>query len=112
MADKTLTAEEIALLETAKAKEARRLELANKRKATSEALAGESKADAFKRIAVRRMNASLDEMAKLKPLAIKANYDYTDAQVDMILSALQKELDKVKSAFATGGATKDAGFTL
>ena len=111
MAD--LTKEQIAALAAEKeAKEARKRELAEKREAEREQRAGESKADAFKRIGERRLNAALGAIASIGGLAAKANYDYTDEQVNTITKHLENEVIKLANRFKNPNTPANTGVTL
>lgn len=103
-----LTKEQIA---AAEAKLARSEALKAKRAAEREKLEGESKADAFRRIATRRTNNTLDALATLENVFDAANYDFTQTQADRITSAIETGLAKVKARAAGQGRTK-SGFEL
>lgn len=60
----------------------------------------ETKAQAFSRIASRRMGQSLTEIRKLETLADKNNYEYTDEQVGKLLGALQQACQSVADRFS------------
>ena len=65
----------------------------------------------FQRLAEQRVNAILDKLRLLGQLSNKSNYEYTDAQVELIFKAIQKEVNDTKSNFRNG--TKDRKrFTL
>ena len=106
MADKTK--EQIAL-ELLANKEARSAELKAKREAAREAIAGESKADAFKRIAARRVNQVMSDLITLGGVFDKNNYDYTPEQAEKAFAAIEGELAKCK-ARAAGEAKAKTGF--
>ena len=93
------------------AKEARAAELAAKRADARTKLEGETKGDAFKRIAIRRVNNALGEMNTLMGLANKNNYDYSPAQANAILASLTAKLAEVKAAFE-GEAKAKGGFSF
>lgn len=104
------TKEQIAL-ELLAAKEARSKELAEKRQAAREAIAGESKADAFKRIGVRRVNQVLSDLITLGGVFDKNNYEYTPEQAEKMFAAIEAEIAKCK-ARAAGEAKAKTGFTM
>lgn len=106
MADKATQDAQAAILAAHEAREKRKAELKAKRDDDRAKLEGETKADAFKRIAVRRMNSALDEIAKLAPLSATSSYEYTDDQVAKIIGALNAEVAKVQTAFANKGVAK------
>lgn len=102
-----------ALLEAARAREARKAELRAKREDERAKRAGESKDAAFKRIATRRTNQALDAIALLRGLANKANYEYTPEQFAQIIKALRAGVDKVEADFTAGGPQRaENGFVL
>ena len=53
-----------------------------------EHIIGESKADAFKRLGRKRVNAALDRIRLIGNLANRSSYEFTDEQVDAIENAL------------------------
>ncbi len=109
-----LTQEQIEQLAAEKAAaEERKAANKAKRDAEREARAGETKSDAFKRIATRRVNQALDTIATMRGLANKANYDYSEEQTNKIISALQGGIDKLAADFKAGGVRRaDNGFGL
>lgn len=56
----------------------------------------ETKREKFVRIVEARTNKIIDMIRLLGNCANKANYDYTDADVQKIFSTLDKELKNVK----------------
>lgn len=62
--------------------------------------ADETKAQAFSRIASRRMGQALDEIKKLETLSDKNNYDFSDDQVTKMMTALQEACQGVADRFA------------
>lgn len=65
---------------------------------TTEAVAGESKAAAFRRLAIPRTNAVLDKLRILGNLSSSA-YEYTPEQVDKIEAAIRSTVDNVINQF-------------
>ena len=63
-----------------------------------ENVAGESKADKFKRLASKRVVNAISKVELIANLA-GSGYEYTPEQVEKILTALQGAVDKVKAAF-------------
>ncbi|WP_295818049.1 hypothetical protein [uncultured Deinococcus sp.] len=59
----------------------------------------ESKHDRFRRLAEQRVNRALKELRLIANLANRNNYDYTEEEVKILLSALEKELKATRSAF-------------
>ena len=62
----------------------------------------ETKDQRFQRLAEQRVNGIIDRLRVLGQLSNKSNYDYTDAQVEAIFKAIQKELHATKSKFRNG----------
>ena len=63
-----------------------------------ENVAGESKADKFKRLASKRVVNAISKIELIANLS-GSGYEYTPEQVEKILGALQGSVDKVKAAF-------------
>ncbi len=59
----------------------------------------ESRKQRFRRLAEKRVNTILDRIRLLGQLANKNNYEYTDAQVEAIFKAIQKDLNAAKLKF-------------
>ncbi len=72
----------------------------------------ESKSDKFKRLAIARMTKALDGIAGLRGLAAKANYEYTDAQVNEIEAALKTEVDILMKHFRAPASVPSTGFVF
>ncbi len=60
---------------------------------------GESKSDRFCRIAEARVNKIIKMVQLLGNCSTTSNYEFTEAQVDYIFSALQSELDKARKRY-------------
>ncbi len=71
----------------------------------------ESKHDKFLRIAEARTNKIIDMVRLLSNCSNKATYDYDEADIKKIFSALEQELKSCKSKFQDSG-DKDNKFTL
>ncbi len=71
----------------------------------------ESKRERFVRLAEARTNKIIDMLRLLGNCANKANYDYTDADVQKIFVALEKEIKLAKTKFALG-ETEESKFKL
>lgn len=69
--------------------------------------AGETKAQAFKRIGEPRINNAVTAIDRLVALANKGTYEYTSDQAKVITDALTSSVERVKDAFA--GKTVSAG---
>ena len=59
----------------------------------------EKKHERFCKIAERRVNQIIDDMEKLGNCSAKASYDYTEAEVEQIIDALQKEIMRLRERF-------------
>lgn len=65
------------------------------------------KAERFRRVAARRVNAALKQMELLRRTANEGSYAYTDEQTDKIVAALQGGVDAIATAYAgTKGTPK------
>ena len=62
----------------------------------------ETREQRFRRLADQRVNVILDRIRLLGQLANKSNYEYTDAQVEAIFKAIQKDINAAKSKFREG----------
>ena len=78
--------------------------------AEEQAVAGESKADKFKRLANNRVNNALKVIKNIGQLSAPA-YEYTPEQVEKIFGALQAALDDAKEKF-NKTKKKDDNFSL
>lgn len=67
----------------------------------------ESKADRFKRLAEKRVNATLKQMELIGNLS-SGSYEYTEEQVNKIFDTIQESLDSVKAKFSKTKQTKEA----
>lgn len=63
----------------------------------------ESKADRFRRIAGKRTAEALTAIEKIGHTSRSATYEYTDEQVDKIVTALREKVDGVEAALKNGG---------
>jgi hypothetical protein len=64
----------------------------------------ETRQERFKRLAIYRTNAVLEKLRILGNLSNKANYDYSEADVSKIFSAIESQLRTIKLRFS--GSTK------
>ena len=62
----------------------------------------ESKRERFHRIAAKRMQNILVEMNRLSNCSNKANYDYTEQDVQKIIKTLNEKFSEIKVSFKTG----------
>lgn len=60
---------------------------------------GETKADAFKRLASARVGKALGMLKNIEHLANRSQYDFTAEQVAKIVGALRSEVDAIASSF-------------
>lgn len=72
--------------------------------------AGETKSQKFERIAERRVNETLRALRLLGNLSDRRNYSYTDAQVELILGAIEQGHRALKSRFKAGCISGLRGF--
>lgn len=71
---------------------------------------GETKAQKFTRLGVSRVEKALTSISMIGGLANKANYEYTDTQVNEIEGALKAELDVLMKRFRSPQSVTAAGF--
>jgi hypothetical protein len=69
-------------------------------------IAGESKAEAFKRLASQRTNAVLERLRILGNCANRGLYDYSEEDVRRIFGAIEGELKLTKAKFTAGKKRK------
>ena len=62
--------------------------------------ANESKADKFVRLGEYRVNKVIDAIGRLENLFNRTNYEYTQEQVEVMFSIMEKRLLEVKGRFA------------
>ena len=67
----------------------------------------ETKREKFVRLAEARTNKIIDMLRLLGNCANKSNYDYSDADVQKIFIAIEKELKSAKMKFAVGDTEED-----
>ena len=67
----------------------------------------ESKREKFVRLAEARTNKIIDMIRLLGNCANKSNYDYTDADIQKIFSAIEKELKNTKLKFSVSDVEED-----
>ena len=67
----------------------------------------ETKRERFVRIVENRMNKIIDMMRLLGNCANKANYDYSEADVQKIFNTLEKELKAAKIKYMSVGTDDD-----
>lgn len=64
----------------------------------------ETRNERFKRLAIYRTNAVLEKLRILGNLSNKANYDYSEEEINKIFSAIESQLRTIKARFS--GSTK------
>ena len=67
----------------------------------------ETKREKFVRLAEARTNKIIDMLRLLGNCSNKSNYDYSDADVQKIFIAIEKELKSTKMKFALGDTEED-----
>lgn len=72
---------------------------------------GETKHERFTRLATSRTQAAIDKIRVLGNCANRDNYEYTEAEANKIIKALEEELRALKAKFTTGKSEKRV-FTL
>ncbi len=72
---------------------------------------GESKNQAFKRLANKRVNRVLRELRLIGNLSNRSNYNYSESEVKTIFSNIDEELRLAKSRF-TVHLRKDIGVKI
>ena len=73
---------------------------------------GETKADAFKRLASYRVQKILERVRLLGHLSNRASYDYTPEQLEVIEAAIKEEVETVMKRFKANGEKDKPLFTL
>lgn len=67
----------------------------------------ETKREKFVRLAEARTNKIIDMVRLLGNCANKSNYDYTDADIQKIFTAIEKELKNTKLKFSVSEVEDD-----
>lgn len=67
---------------------------------------GESKADAFVRLAKYRVNKALERIRLIGHLSNKASYEYTPEHIEKITKAMHDEVDATMARFNQSGKDK------
>jgi hypothetical protein len=73
---------------------------------------GRDKAENFKRLASKRTKVVLKGIEVLGRLSNKANYEYTPAQIDTIVGAINAKLQAMVKLYKSGGEVGGEEFTL
>lgn len=66
----------------------------------------------FVELANKRVNKAIKDIRLIANLGNKGNYSYSDEQASKIVRALQKELDKVKERFKDSSHNSSDEFSL
>jgi hypothetical protein len=66
----------------------------------------------FVRLAEARVTKALKSIKVIGNLSNKANYDYTDQDINKIVNALQAEINVLKSRFKNKGNSETVEFKL
>lgn len=72
----------------------------------------ETKAEAFKRLANKRMTVALDKIRLVGNLHARGNYEYTEEQVARMISALHAEIESIEAKFKPSNAARERTFEL
>lgn len=72
----------------------------------------ETKREKFVRIVEARTNKIIDMLRLLGNCSNKSNYDYTDADIQKIFGAIEKELKLTKMKFISGDGSDEDKFKL
>ena len=67
----------------------------------------ETKREKFVRLAEARTNKIIDMLRLLGNCANRSNYDYSDADIQKIFAAIEKELKNTKLKYAVGDSEDD-----
>ncbi|MCG7870500.1 MAG: hypothetical protein JAZ11_00170 [Candidatus Thiodiazotropha lotti] len=74
--------------------------------------AAETDRDKFIRLANKRVNSAIKSLVLIGNLSNRTNYDYTDADVEKIFTALNKELKACRERFINSSSKRDKEFSL
>ena len=66
----------------------------------------------FVRLAEARVTKALKSIKVVGNLSNKANYEYTDQEINEIINALQVEINELKSQFKNKGNSETVQFKL
>jgi hypothetical protein len=66
----------------------------------------------FVRLAEARVTKALKSIKVVGNLSNKANYEYTDQDINKIINALQTEINELKSRFKNKGSSDTIEFKL
>ncbi|MBP5292449.1 MAG: hypothetical protein J6Y90_07515 [Lachnospiraceae bacterium] len=76
------------------------------------AVANETKAEKFTRLAIPRMNKLIAGIESLGKLGNRGTYDYTEEQVAKMFESLRRSLDDAESKFRPKVEKEKGGFTF
>jgi rubrerythrin len=66
----------------------------------------------FEEFAIRRTNKAISHIRLIGKLANRNAYEYTDEDVNKIVSALKKEIENIKNKFSTSKRQTEDDFSL
>ena len=66
----------------------------------------------FVRLAENRVNRAVKDLRLIGNLSNRAAYEYTERDVKLILQALQREIESLRSRFGRSGEAGDSEFRL
>jgi hypothetical protein len=72
-----------------------------------EHVAGESKAEAFVRLAEHRVSHALKRIDMIRHLSNRSAYDYSDSDVDLMLAELREAVDDVARSFRVNSPRRE-----
>ena len=67
----------------------------------------QTKEQRFRRLAEQRVNVILDKLRLLGQLSNRSNYEYTDAQIEAMFRAIQRDLNSAKAKFREGSRDRN-----
>ena len=73
-------------------------------------MAKSKKMEKFEELAEKRTEEAIKKISVIGNLSNKGNYEYTEAHVKQIISALRREVNKVQSRFENKGQAEKKGF--
>ena len=77
-----------------------------------EAPANETKGEKFLRLAPPRVNKIINGINSLKKLSSKSSYDYSEEQVEKMISAIRAALDDCEQSFKPKEKKENGGFSF
>lgn len=71
-----------------------------------------NKRDKFVNLAEKRVNNAIKAIKIVGNLSNRSSYEYSDRDVQKIVSALRQEIQVLQQRFAAGGSKPSSGFKL